>query len=266
VKSDLRGTVSLVTGAAQGIGRAIADRLAANGSRVVYSDVNLAGAIAAAEACGDSDPTSRPIPLRIDVTKHDEIAAAVTDIVAQCGTIDILVNNAGANTLEHRVPIVDFPREEWDRLIGLDLTAVFEVSQQVARVMCQQNSGRIINIASVVGLVPFRSQCAFNAAKAGVIQLTKAMALELAPNGVLVNAICPGSVLTEATQKLFYGDDGKFHDKMQRLLDHVPLGRPATVDEISVGALYLADPDNTYTTGHILTIDGGWTSGFARDF
>ena len=132
--------------------------------------------------------------------------------------------------------------------------------------MVAQKSGRIINIASIAGLVPLRLQCAFTAAKAGVVNLTKAMALELGPHGVLVNGIAPGSTLTEGTRRLFYGDDGTFRHAVQRMLDHVPLGRPANVEEIAVAALFLADPENSYMNGHILTVDGGWTAGYARDF
>ena len=109
-------------------------------------------------------------------------------------------------------------------------------------------------------------QCAFVAAKAGVVNLTQAMALELGPHGILVNGIAPGSTLTEGTRKLFYGDDGLFTESVQRMLDHVPLGRPGEVDEIAVAALFLADPENSYMTGHVLTVDGGWTAGYTREF
>jgi NAD(P)-dependent dehydrogenase (short-subunit alcohol dehydrogenase family) len=176
------------------------------------------------------------------------------------------VNNAGVNTHKHRVTIDEFPREEWDRLIAVDLTGLYEVSQAAARVMLQQKSGRIINIASVIGLVPARLQCAFVAAKAGVVNLTKAMAIELGSHGILVNGIAPGSVQTEGTKQLFYGADGLFNDRVQQMLAHVPLARPGTADEIAVGALFLADPENSYTNGHILVVDGGWTAGYLREF
>jgi NAD(P)-dependent dehydrogenase (short-subunit alcohol dehydrogenase family) len=202
----------------------------------------------------------------MDVTRSDEINAVIGSVVAEFGRLDILVNNAGVNTLTHRVPIDQFPREEWDRLLSVDLTGVYEVSRVAVRTMRQQGSGRIINIASIVGLVPLRLQCAFVAAKAGVINLTRAMALELGPHGILVNGIAPGSTLTEGTKQLFYGEGGKFRDHVQRMLDHVPLGRPATTDEIAVAALFLADPENSYMNGHVLTVDGGWTAGYARDF
>lgn len=258
MKVDLSGKVSLVTGAARGIGRAIADRLAASGSRVVYADCDDAGP-AAAERPG-------ALALRMDVTSRAEIDAALGRTVEEFGRLDILVNNAGVNTLAHRVTVDEFPREEWDRILAVDLTGLYEVSQAAARIMRNQHSGRIINIASVVGLVPLRLQCAFAAAKAGVVNLTKAMALELGPCGILVNGVAPGSILTETTRQLFYGSDGRFKESAQRLLDHVPLGRPGTADEVAVVVLFLAAPENTYTHGHILTVDGGWTAGYAREF
>jgi NAD(P)-dependent dehydrogenase (short-subunit alcohol dehydrogenase family) len=260
MKCDLSGKVSLVTGSARGIGEAIADRLAANGSLTYYSDLDAGDAQTAAR----KSPNGRA--LRLDVTDSDEIARAAEQVVAECGRLDLLVNNAGVNTLAHRVAIDQFPREEWDRILAVDLTGVYEMSRAAAAVMREQGSGRIINIASIAGLVPLRLQCAFVAAKAGVVNLTRAMALELGPHGILVNGIAPGSTLTEGTRRLFYGDDGLFKESVKRMLDHVPLARPATVDEIAVAALFLADPENSYMNGHILTVDGGWTAGYARDF
>jgi NAD(P)-dependent dehydrogenase (short-subunit alcohol dehydrogenase family) len=260
MKCDLTNKVSLVTGAARGIGQAIADRLAANGSRVYYTDVNVAEVEkAAARSAGAR-------ALKMDVTRGEDIEAVIGQVVAECGRLDVVVNNAGVNTLAHRVPIDQFPRAEWDRILAVDLTGLYDVSRAAAQVMRRQSAGRIINIASIAGLVPLRLQCAFIAAKAGVVNLTRAMALELGPHGILVNGIAPGSTLTEGTRQLFYGEGGKFRDSVQRMLDHVPLGRPATVDEIAVAALFLADPENSYMNGHILTVDGGWTAGYARDF
>jgi NAD(P)-dependent dehydrogenase (short-subunit alcohol dehydrogenase family) len=260
MRCDLNGKVSLVTGAQRGIGQAIADRFAANGSIVYYTDVEEAGAQAAAAR----SPNGRA--LKLDVTKTAEIASAIERILAECGRLDIVVNNAGVNTLSNRVTIDEFPRWEWDRILAVDLTGVYEVSQAAANVMRTQKSGRIINIASIAGLVPLRLQCAFIAAKAGVVNLTRGMALELGPMGILVNGIAPGSTLTEGTKQLFYAEGGTFRDSVQRMLDHVPLGRPGTVDEIAVAGLFLADPENSYMNGHILTVDGGWTAGYTRDF
>jgi NAD(P)-dependent dehydrogenase (short-subunit alcohol dehydrogenase family) len=257
MKCDLSGKVSLVTGAARGIGKAIADRLVANGSTVYYTDHNV-------DELRESSAGGRW--LRLDVTSAEQIAAAVSQVETEAGRIDILVNNAGINSLTARVPADQYPRSEWDRILAVDLTAVFEMTRAFAPMMRRQGGGRIINIASVAGLVPLRLQCAYVAAKAGVVNLTKTMALELGPSGILVNGIAPGSTLTEGTRKLFYGDDGLFRESVQKMLDHVPLGRPAEVDEIAVGALFLADPENTYMNGHVLVVDGGWIAGYAREF
>src|SRR5947207_1521120 len=206
------------------------------------------------------------IALRMDVSSPDEVEGGISSTVERFGGVDILVNNAGINTLEHRVNIDQFPLEEWDRILKVDLTGLFLVSKAVAAQMLRQGEGRIINIASIAGLVPLRLQSAFVAAKAGVVNLTKSMALELGPHGILVNGIAPGSTLTEGTRQLFYGEDGLYRESVQQMLAHVPLGRPGTPEEIAVAALYLAAPENTYTNGHILVVDGGWTAGYAREF
>lgn len=260
MQANLSGQVALVTGAARNIGKSIADVFATNGARVVYADILVDEAKAAAAA----HPDCRGV--RMDVTDAKEIDAVIAETVATYGRLDILVNNAGTNTAKHRVPIDQFPWEEWQRLIKIDLDGVFLVSKAGAQVMVRQGSGRIINIASVLGLVPARLQCAFVAAKAGVVNLTKGMALELGGRGVLVNAIAPGSILTDGTQALFYGKDAQFMAKFQQMLDHIPLGRPGKVEDIAYAALYLAAPESAYVNGHVLTVDGGWTAGYIRDF
>lgn len=260
MQADLTGKISLVTGAARGIGLAIADRFAANGATVFYTDVD------SSQLKGTGASRSHAHTLELDVTKPAQVQATIDEVIRRCGRLDILVNNAGVNTMAHRVTIDEFPRDEWERILAVDLTGLYQVSHVAAKVMRRQAAGRIINIASIAGLVPLRLQCAFTAAKAGVVNLTKAMAIELGQFGILVNGIAPGSTLTEGTQQLFYGPDGKFSDKVQRMLDHVPLGRPGTTDEIAVAALFLAAPENSYMTGHILTVDGGWTAGYHRDF
>ena len=260
MKVDLNNKVALVTGAARGIGQAIADLYAANGARVIYSDIDYAEAREkAAQAAGCK-------AMLLDVTDEDQVERAIQAIVEEFGCLDIVVNNAGVNTLTARVTIEQFPRSEWDRILNVDLTGVFLVSKAAARVMAAQGSGRIINIASIAGLVPLRLQCSFVAAKAGVVNLTKAMALELGPRGVLVNGIAPGSTLTDGTRKLFYGEDGLFKDSVKQMLAHVPLGRPAEPSEIAYAALFLAAPEASYINGHILTVDGGWTAGYTREF
>ena len=258
MKADLSGKVSLVTGAARGIGEAIADRLAANGSQVIYTDV--------ADTAPAAGKSPRGVAMSLDVTDSAQVGEVIGRVVREFGRLDILVNNAGINTMKARVTIDQYPREEWDPILAVDLTGLYEMSREAAQVMKKQGGGRIINIASIVGLVPLRLQCAYVAAKAGVVNLTKAMALELGPAGILVNGIAPGSTLTEGTKHLFYGPDAQFKESVRQMLAHVPLGRPGTTDEIAVAALFLADPENTYVHGHILTVDGGWTAGYAREF
>ena len=260
MRANLEGQVALVTGAARGIGLAIADRMDANGATVLYTDVDER---ALAQTVVERDGASG---LPLDVTDPNAVRQVVERVVAEHGRLDILVNNAGVNTLSNRVTIDQFSRQEWDRVLAVDLHGVFEMSRRAAAVMRAQQSGRIVNIASVVGLVPLRLQIAFAAAKAAVVNLTRAMAIELGQDGVLVNGIAPGSTLTEATAKLFYDQSGAYHEQAQTLLDHVPLGRPGTPDEIAVAALFLVDPENSYTNGHVLVVDGGWTAGYHRDF
>jgi NAD(P)-dependent dehydrogenase (short-subunit alcohol dehydrogenase family) len=259
MKVNLANQVALVTGAARGIGKAIADLFTRNGAHVVYSDVDLPAVKESAASAGGE-------AMALDVTDAGQVEAVVAAIVKQHGRLDIAVNNAGVNTLAHRVAIDQFPQEEWERILKVDLHGVFLVSRAVAQVMRRQKSGRIINIASIAGLVPLRLQCPFIAAKAGVVNLTRGMALELGPHGILVNGIAPGSTLTDGTRKLFYGEDGAFKDSVQQMLAHIPLGRPGTVEEIAHAALFLAAPESSYVNGHILTVDGGWTAGYYRDF
>ncbi|HLJ53850.1 MAG TPA: glucose 1-dehydrogenase [Chthonomonadaceae bacterium] len=260
MRVDLEGKAALVTGAGRGIGRAIANALAASGARVLYTDIDGASAeSAAAEADGCA-------ALELDVSDPAACERGVAAAVARFGGLDILVNNAGVNTMAHRVNVDRFPLHEWERILRVDLTGAFLMSQAACEPMLRQQSGRIINIASVAGLVPLRLQSAFVAAKAGLVNLTKAMALELGPQGVLVNGIAPGSIMTDGTRQLFYGEDGMFHDRAAALIAHIPLGRPGTPEEIAHAALFLAAPESSYVNGHILTVDGGWTAGYAREF
>jgi NAD(P)-dependent dehydrogenase (short-subunit alcohol dehydrogenase family) len=257
MQCDLGDRVAFVTGAANGIGKATAKRLSENGACVVIADVDAAGARAVAATL------PRGLAVTVDITDEAAVARAVATTVDVYGRLDILINNAGVNSLAHRVDIDAFPRHEWDRIIAIDLDGLFRVTRQALPPMLAAGAGgRIVNIASVVGLVALRLQSPFVAAKAGVIHLTRSMALELGPKGVLVNAVAPGSVMTELTAKLFYDADGVFQARTKAFMDHVPLGRPAIPDEIAEAVLFLCAPETTYITGQVLTVDGGWTAGF----
>jgi 3-oxoacyl-[acyl-carrier protein] reductase len=259
---DLRGQVALVTGAAKGIGRAIADTLAVNGARVVYTDRDRAGGAEAAAAAGGMH-----LFFPLDVANGAEVDAVVAEAARAAGALDILVNNAGIGVKAgDRKTIDEFPVETWEEMLRIDLTGVFRVSRAAIPHMKAKGAGRIINIASVLGLVPMRLQSSYVAAKAGVVNLTRSMALELAPFGILVNGIAPGSTATAGWQQWMQDARSEELDLHARLLSHIPLKRPATTQEIANGALFLAAPESSYITGHILPIDGGWTAGFARDF
>jgi NAD(P)-dependent dehydrogenase (short-subunit alcohol dehydrogenase family) len=254
---DLAGKVAFVTGAANGIGSAIAKRLAECGAAVTIADIDVANAERVAAGL------PRALACHVDIRDEAAIERAVAATVDKFGRLDILVNNAGVNTFAHRVEIDRFPVEEWHRIVSIDLDGLFLVTRNAVKPMLERGEGgRIINIASVVGLAAMRLQSAFVAAKAGIVHLTRAMALELGPRGIRANAIAPGSIVTEGTKQLFYGEGGKFHARTQAFMDHIPLSRPGTLEEIAEAALFLSAPESRYVHGHILTVDGGWTTGF----
>ncbi len=261
MKVELEGRIALVTGAGRGIGQAIADTLGRNGATVVYTDLDPQAAQQAAAAAGS------PSGFELDVGNPENVSAGVARVLRQFGRLDILVNNAGIGVpASERKSIDQFSLEAWDALLKVDLTGVFLMSREVSRVMMAQKAGRIINIASVLGLVPMRLQSSYIAAKAGVVNLTKAMALELAPHGVLVNAVAPGSTQTPGWEKWIKDAGSEAQGLHAKLLSHIPLGRPGTTQEMANAVLFLAAPESSYITGHVLTVDGGWTAGFSRDF
>jgi len=257
MRVELGGRVALVTGAAGTIGRGIARRLSDNGVRVVIADINREGAEAVAAELPDA------MAALVDITSTDSTEAGVAATIARYGRLDILVNNAGVNSLVHRVTIDAFPSEEWERITRIDLDGLYRMSHAALQPMLAQGEGgRIINIASVVGLAAMRLQSPFVAAKAGVIHITRSMALELGPQGILTNAIAPGSIMSEGTRALFYGADGKFAGRTEEFMRHLPLGRPGTAEEIAEAALFLASPNAAYVNGQVLAVDGGWTAGY----
>jgi NAD(P)-dependent dehydrogenase (short-subunit alcohol dehydrogenase family) len=238
----LQDRVAVVTGGASGIGRAIAIRFAGEGARVVIADLNRDGAAAvAAEIGGLVVPT--------DVTSTDEVERLVTGVLAGHGRLDILVNGAGVGRMGGLLETTD---DLWHSTLAVNLTGVFLCSRAAARAMRPARAGKIISIASVVGVVGFPGRVAYCASKAGLLGLTKAMALDCAPFNVQVNAICPGPVLTPMTAARFADPDAL----AEKLLE-IPLRRLGQPGDIASAAVFLASAEADWITGHALVVDGG---------
>jgi NAD(P)-dependent dehydrogenase (short-subunit alcohol dehydrogenase family) len=259
MKVDLDGKIAVVTGSAQGIGKSIAEALSANGATVVVSDVRKdEGTWTAQELGGDS------IFIPCDISDSADVDSLIDTAVRRFGRIDIMVNNAGINTSrpEDRVTVDKFPIETWNRVVGVDLNGTFYCCRAAAAQMVAQNSGSIVNIASVAGVVALRLQIAFVAAKSAIIKMTEAMACELGPMGIRVNAVSPGSTLTDGTREQFYSNK----DTADHFCSFIPQRRPGETNEIAQAVLFLASDAASYVNGHNLIVDGGWTRGFNRDF
>lgn len=251
---DLKGKVAIITGGGGFIGAAICEDLARNGAIVVVQDVNEEKANAVVEKLKSRNYVA--VPGVCSVSDAEKVEALVNDTVSRFGKIDILVNNAGTNTpMSMRTDISGFDIKEWERLKAIDLDGVFLFSKYVTKYMKQQISGRIINISSVGGVVALMDQCAFVAAKSGVLGLTRAMAVDLGKYNILVNAIAPGSMLNAIVP-----------ERKEAMISHVPLHRQGKPEEVAAAVTFLASPEASYITGAMLPVDGGWTCGFMRDW
>lgn len=243
---DLSGRVALVTGASSGLGRHFAQVLARAGASVVVGARRME---ALDELCGIiADAGGQAQAFQLDVTDRTSVEAVLSDLAAG-GGLDILINNAGVTGTK---PVLDLSEEEWDHVVDTNLKGNFLVAQAAARLMKSQGrGGAIVNIASILGLRVAGQVSAYTTSKAGVVQLTKAMALELARHGIQVNALCPGYIETELNRDFFESEAG------QALVRRIPqrrLGRPADLD----GALLLLCSDaGAYITGSTLAVDGG---------
>lgn len=259
---NLNDQVVIVTGAGGAIGHAMATAFARNGARVVAAGRTLS----TLQATVDEITAAGGIATAViaDVADKDSARNMIEQTVERFGRLDVLVNNAGINGgPEERKPIHQYSDELWERIIQVDLNGVYYCSKPAILQMERQGwGGSIINIGSIVGLAPLRLQCAFTAAKAGVFNLTKAMALELAPLKIRVNAIAPGSIMFEGTRKLFYADAVK----AEAMMSHIPMHRPGNPEDIAGMACFLASEDSAYMTGTVNVVDGGWICGYIRDF
>jgi NAD(P)-dependent dehydrogenase (short-subunit alcohol dehydrogenase family) len=253
----------VITGAAGGIGRAIAEKFHRCGAFVVIADIQAEAGAALAAGLGDR---ARSIPC--DIGDPEAVNRLFQVALEHFGPPDILVNNAGINAVSprERVTIDAYPAETWHRIIRVDLDGTFYCCKAGARLMKGRPGAAIVNVASVAGVVALRLQVGFVAAKAAIIRITEAMACELAPLGVRVNVVSPGSIITEATRQLFYGEGGSFSEMAERLIGFIPQGRPGETEEIAEAVAFLASDSASYINGHNLVVDGGWTCGFNRDF
>lgn len=243
--AELSDKVAIVTGASRGIGRATALALAAAGAHLV---VNYARSSAAADevVAQIMDNGGSAIALQADASQADQVDALVKATMDKWGRVDVLVNNAG---ITRDTLLLRMKPEDWQAVIDLNLTGVFLCTRAVSKIMLKQRSGRIINIASVAGLMGNPGQANYSAAKAGVIGFTKTIAKELAARGITVNAIAPGFIKTDMTENL---------SNTEEILKFIPLGRYGQPEEIAGAIRFLAaDPAAAYITGQVLTVDGG---------
>jgi 3-oxoacyl-[acyl-carrier protein] reductase len=261
---DLHGKIAIVTGSARGIGKASAEALARHGATVVVSDILQKEGEAAAAGLG-----GQSLFLPCDISDKAQVQALIDAAVKRFGRLDIMVNNAGINTAfdAERVNIDRFLDETWHRIMNVDLTGTFYCCRAAAAQMVKQRSGSIINIASVAGVVALRLQIAFVAAKAAIIKLTEAMACEIGPQGVRVNAVSPGSTDVTAQHLSSVPEaEGGYLERARNISSFIPQGRIGEPAEIAQAVLFLASDAASYVNGHNLIVDGGWTSGFNRDW
>ena len=241
MRETLDGQVAIVTGAARGIGRGIAERLAAEGAQVIVWDRDLS----ALQTDAGFSPAAAEV---VDVASYSSVERAFNAAVARFGKIDILVNNAGINGPV--TPTWEYSLEDWDRVVAVDMTAVFYCCRVAAKHMRERGYGRIVTIASIAGKEGVAGISAYSAAKAGVIGFSKALAKELCDAGVTVNCIAPAMTETELMREMT-------PDHITRMRAKIPMGRFVKVEEIAAMCAFIASPDCSFTTGFVFDVTGG---------
>jgi NAD(P)-dependent dehydrogenase (short-subunit alcohol dehydrogenase family) len=239
----LKDKVAIVTGAARGIGLACAKRFLAEGAKVILADIDESEGTAAAKALGVSAHF-----VRCDVGSAKEVAALIA-AAESFGGVDILVNNAG---IVHGADFLDLAEADFERVLRVNLKGAFLVAQAAAKKMAHKKRGAIVNMASINSQVAIPNQIPYSVSKGGLLQLTRAMALSLAKHGIRVNAIGPGSIMTDLLKAV-----GSDKEAKRRILSRTPLGRIGTPEEVAGVAAFLASDDASYITGEIIYVDGG---------
>jgi 3-oxoacyl-[acyl-carrier protein] reductase len=245
---DLTGRPAIVTGAARGLGRAIARNLAAAGAKVACVDINTETLAETISLIRDAGGTAEPIAC--DVTNSARVNEVVDEVVKMWGGLEILVNNAGITRDNMLMRMKD---DQWDAVLNINLKGTFYFTRAAARPLLKGSQGRIINIASVSGLMGNPGQANYSASKAGVIGLTRTVAKELAGRNVTVNAVAPGFIVTDMTAKL--GEE-----LLEKVRQEIPLKRLGQPQDIADAVLFLASDAASFITGHILAVDGGLTA------
>jgi 3-oxoacyl-[acyl-carrier protein] reductase len=241
----LSGKTALVTGGGRGIGKAIVLELAGQGADVVVSDIDLVSAEQTADEVQKMGV--RSIAVKADVSKAEDVEAMVQKSIEAMGKIDILVNNAG---ITRDTLLMRMEEKDWDLVLSINLKGAFLCTKAVVRPMMKQRSGKIVNIASVVGLMGNAGQANYAASKAGLIGLTKATAKEVATRNIQVNAVAPGYIETDMTAHLP-------QEAKDAFLGQIPMKRPGTPQDVAKVVTFLSSPASDYITGQVIPIDGG---------